>query len=179
MNGSTHAYVALPAWVIGRPISPPLGTVAQAPSATAIGGSITGTQAFLWNAADSNFYAIAPCTAEILWPTSVLNPLNPTNTTPSILTVSKSVWPRLAQTHVVGLRCRSCRKACPPAPPSTTAFNPSCTRRPQRGGGCQQRLHLPDQCLQRAALPRHFPGRNARCAPFAECFPSRPFRRLE
>ncbi len=63
MNGSTHAYVALPAWVIGRPISPPLGTVAQAPSATAIGGSITGTQAFLWNAADSNFYAIAPCTA--------------------------------------------------------------------------------------------------------------------
>ncbi len=124
MNGSTHAFLALPAWVIGQPIAPPLGAVVQAPAVTVIGGgTITAEQAFFWNQADSHLYAIAPCTAEIQWPTALLNQANPTaNTNPPIVTVSQSVWPRPAQTHVVGAPVQVVPQGLPPDQPFGYSF---------------------------------------------------------
>jgi probable HAF family extracellular repeat protein len=99
-GGQVHAFLAVPAWVIGQPIAPPLGTVAQEPVVTVINGPVNAPNPFFWSSYNNQLYAIVPCTAEIQWPTSFENPADPTNTTPPVITVSQSVWPRLAQTHV-------------------------------------------------------------------------------
>jgi probable HAF family extracellular repeat protein len=99
-GGQVHAFLALPAWVIGQPIAPPLGTVAQEPVVTVISGPVNAPNPFFWSSYDNQLYAIVPCTAEIQWPTSFENPADPTNTTAPVITVSQSVWPRPAQTHV-------------------------------------------------------------------------------
>ena len=105
-GGQIHAFLAVPAWVIGQPIAPPLGAVAgQPPTVTVLSGQASSVNPFFWDLHTLQLYAIAPCTAEIQWPTEVVNTFNINSNTvisPPIITVSQSVWPRVAQTHVAG-----------------------------------------------------------------------------
>jgi probable HAF family extracellular repeat protein len=117
--GQTHAFLALPAWLAGQPIARPLGTVPQAPATTVISGPPSAANPFFWDVHSQQLFAIVPCTAEIQWPTSLLNQANPTNTTAPIITVSKVVWPRVAQTHVAG----SPVQLMPQGLPANTPFN--------------------------------------------------------
>ncbi|HVV73283.1 MAG TPA: DUF3466 family protein, partial [Verrucomicrobiae bacterium] len=106
-NGKDHAFLALPARVIGRPVPRPLGTVAQQPAIDVIDPQQpddTAANSFFWSAPDKQLYAIRPVTARIHWPTGAGLIVNLTNTgtvsLASIDVTSKSVWPRDAQIHV-------------------------------------------------------------------------------
>ena len=122
IGGTAHAFLALPAWVAGKPIARPLGAVAQAPAWSVISGPTAASGQFFWNTSDRQLYAIVPCTAQIQWPTSFLNPANPTNTTPPIIALSKTVWPRTAQTHVVGAPVQVVPKGMPASLPFNYSF---------------------------------------------------------
>ena len=103
LNGVDHAFLALPARVIGKPIAQPLGTVAQIPSIDILSGpdpDDSAANSFFWNGQEKRLYAIRPVTARIHWPTGDGFVAVSTNAPPTVDVTSKNVWPRIAQTHV-------------------------------------------------------------------------------
>lgn len=105
-NGVDHAFLALPARVIGKPIPQPLGTVAQIPGIDILAGTgadDSAANSFFWNIPEKRLYAIRPVTARIHWATGGGLVAGSTNAVPSIDVTSKSVWPRVAQLHVANV----------------------------------------------------------------------------
>src|SRR5260370_5727606 len=108
INGKPHAFLALPARVMGQPIPRPLGTIAQQPAIDIINpqapDDAPGT-AFFWSNPDKRLYAIRPVTARVHWQTGaglVTNGVS-TNLSITVATVdvtSKNVWPSAPQIHV-------------------------------------------------------------------------------
>jgi probable HAF family extracellular repeat protein len=110
INGHQHAFLALPAREMGKPIARPLGTIAQQPAIDIIDPASpddTSGNAFFWSNPDKRLYAIRPVTALIHWQTGagLITNGTGTNFSVSVATVdvlSKSVWPRSPQIHVAG-----------------------------------------------------------------------------
>src|SRR5581483_4354641 len=124
-NGHVHAFLALPARPIGLPIPRPLGTIAQAPAIDILDPvrpDDSASTAFFWSPPDQQLYAIRPVTATIHWATTPGVVVNAGSTNAggavTIDVTSKSVWPRQAQTDIVGAPVQ----VMPQGLPSTASF---------------------------------------------------------
>ncbi len=99
-GGGTHAFLAVPAWVIGRPIARPEGSVKRLPEIEILRGNPQDTpqNSFFWSTVESRLYAIRPVTARLKWFTSFTDIIgsgtNQTVNTERIVTVGIAVWPR-------------------------------------------------------------------------------------
>jgi probable HAF family extracellular repeat protein len=108
-NGNSRAFLAVPAWVIGRNIARPAGAVARMPEIELIYGQPGDTpqNSFFWSnvqGKEGKLYAIRPVTAKLKWFTSF------TDTTGSgsdlivnserIIEVGMSVWPKNPTIHI-------------------------------------------------------------------------------
>ena len=108
LDGRDHGFLALPAWVIGRPIAAPEGAVARSPEIEILDGATDDNQnnAFSWNPAEKRLYAIRPVTARIKWFKSfedlVGSGTNITSNTERIINVGITVWPKVPTYHVAG-----------------------------------------------------------------------------
>jgi probable HAF family extracellular repeat protein len=121
INGQNHAFLALPANVIGQPIPRPLGTLAQQPAINIINPGETddtSTSCFYWSSSDQQLYAIRPVTATIHFPLPNTGSGLSTNV-PTVDVTTRNVWPRNAQTHVVGAPVQ----VVPQGLPSSVSFN--------------------------------------------------------
>jgi len=98
-NGQTRAFLALPAWVIGRRIPRPLGASDQLQPEIDIlerpSGFDTAQNSFYWSQVEGRLYAIRPVTARLRWKVDV----DPANTN-RVLSVGQSVWPKTPTLHV-------------------------------------------------------------------------------
>src|SRR5262249_14805604 len=95
---------------IGLPIPRPLGTIAQTPAIDIIDPvrpDDSASTAFFWSPPDQQLYAVRPVTATIHGPTAAGTVVNAGSTNAggavTVDVTSKSVWPRQAQTDVVGV----------------------------------------------------------------------------
>jgi uncharacterized membrane protein len=108
IDGRDHGFLALPAWVIGRPIAAPEGAVTRRPEIEILDGASDDNQnnAFSWNLAEKRLYAIRPVTARLKWFRSfedlVGSGTNLTSNTDRIVTVGITVWPKVPTYHVAG-----------------------------------------------------------------------------
>lgn len=98
-NGQTRAFIAIPAWVIGRKIARPLGATALVPPEIELleRGSNFDTEqnAFYWSQVEGRLYAIRPVTARLRWRLDA----NPGNTN-RVVSVGQNIWPRTPTIHV-------------------------------------------------------------------------------
>jgi probable HAF family extracellular repeat protein len=105
-DGNDRAYMAVPAWVIGRQIPIPEGAVARLPEIELIRGDDgdTAQNAFFWSEFEKRLYAIRPVAARLRWFTS----LDLTSGSGSDIQVNSdridvegiSVWPKDPVIHV-------------------------------------------------------------------------------
>lgn len=100
-NGQRRAFLAVPAWVIGRKIARPLGAIADAkPDIELIERftpSDTPENAFYWSISEGRLYGIRPVTARVRW--RIRQESGDTN---RITTIGMNVWPRVPTYHVAG-----------------------------------------------------------------------------
>ncbi|MDA1277125.1 MAG: DUF3466 family protein, partial [Verrucomicrobia bacterium] len=99
INGERHAFVAIPATPIGRPLARPPGAVATRPPEVELleaNADDRPDNSFLWVDFEKRLYAIRPVTARVNWPTSIR--ITDTN---RIQSISINVWPRTPQSYVV------------------------------------------------------------------------------
>jgi hypothetical protein len=98
-NGQTRAFIAIPAWVIGRKIARPLGATALVPPDIELlersSNFDTEQNAFYWSQAEGRLYAIRPVTARLRWRLDS----NPGNTN-RVVSVGQNIWPRTPTVHV-------------------------------------------------------------------------------
>lgn len=98
-NGQTRAFIAIPAWVIGRKIARPLGATALVPPEIELlersSNFDTEQNAFYWSQAEGRLYAIRPVTARLRWRLDG----NPGNTN-RVVSVGQNIWPRTPTVHV-------------------------------------------------------------------------------
>jgi probable HAF family extracellular repeat protein len=116
INGKDHAFLALPARVVGKPLPRPLGTVAVQPAIDVIDPQQpddSAANSFFWSVPQKQLYAVRPVTARIHWPTAISTSGNPTNLAASVDITSKSVWPRDAQTHIANVPVQAEPKGAP------------------------------------------------------------------
>ena len=105
-NGSDRAFLALPAWVIGKQITRPEGAVERQPEIEILSGDPqdTGQNAFFWSTFEKRLYAIRPITARLKWFTSFSDTTgtgtNIQANTERIEAVGISVWPKEPTIHV-------------------------------------------------------------------------------
>ena len=105
-SGGTRAFLAVPAWVIGRPIARPEGAVKRLPEIEILNGNPqdTAQNSFFWSAVESRLYAIRPVSARLKWFTSFTDVVgsgtNISVNTDRIITVGIAVWPRQPTIHV-------------------------------------------------------------------------------
>ncbi|MBL9126433.1 MAG: DUF3466 family protein, partial [Verrucomicrobiales bacterium] len=105
-SGRYRAFMAVPAWVIGRQIARPEDTVPRQPEIELIDASEGDTKenAFYWSTKESKLYPIRPVTARIKWFKSFRDVLgsgtNLTVNTDRVEIVGVSVWPKDPQIHV-------------------------------------------------------------------------------
>lgn len=98
INGRQHAFLALPATPIGRPVARPAGAIAtRFPEIDLLDGQEgdTPVNSFFWVPVEGRLYAIRPVTARIRWSTS--SNVSDTN---RITTITANVWPRVPQVYV-------------------------------------------------------------------------------
>lgn len=106
LSGRSRAFVAVPAWVIGRQIARPEGAVARKPEIELIDHSSEDNpeNAFYWSNRENKLYPIRPVTARLKWFTSFRDVLgsgtNITVDSQRIEVVGVSVWPKDPQVHV-------------------------------------------------------------------------------
>ncbi len=98
-NGQTRAFIAIPAWVIGRKIARPLGATALVPPEIELlersSNFDTEQNAFYWSQAEGRLYAIRPVTARLRWRLDS----NPGNTN-RVVSVGQNIWPRTPTVHI-------------------------------------------------------------------------------
>ena len=98
-NGQTRAFIAIPAWVIGRKIARPLGATAQVPPEIELlernSNFDTEQNSFYWSQVEGRLYAIRPVTARLRWRLDS----NPGNTN-RVVSVGQNIWPRTPTVHV-------------------------------------------------------------------------------
>ncbi len=96
----TRAFLAVPAWVIGRPIARPEGTVAFQPDIELLESRAGDTpqNAFFWSDVERRLYAIRPVTARLRWLTAF--PSSTATNTDRVPTVGISIWPKNPSIHV-------------------------------------------------------------------------------
>jgi hypothetical protein len=105
-SGQKRAYLAVPAWVIGRQIARPESAVARAPQIEIIGpsGGNTPENSFYWSVVESKHYAIRPVKARFRWFESFQDfEQSGTNFIPNTnrsVVVGAAVWPRVPTRHV-------------------------------------------------------------------------------
>jgi hypothetical protein len=99
INGQTRAFIAIPAWVIGRKIARPLGATDQVQPEIEIlertSNFDTEQNSFYWSQYEGRLYAIRPVTARLRWRLDA----NPGNTN-RIVSVGQNIWPRTPTLHV-------------------------------------------------------------------------------
>ena len=108
-GGEVHAFLAVPARVIGKQIARPLGAVARYPEITLIGqttGGDNSINSFHWSEVEGKLYAIRPVRARLNWFTSFDNTVgtgtNITANTNRITDIGVNVWPRNPTRHIAG-----------------------------------------------------------------------------
>lgn len=96
-HGNDRAYVAVPAFVIGKRVPRPFGAVARKPEINILTGdpSDTGDNAFFWSPLEQKLYAIRPVTARLSWYTSD----DPADTN-RLVAIGINVWPKTPTIHV-------------------------------------------------------------------------------
>lgn len=105
-EGRERAFMAIPAWVIGRQIPRPEGAVAKLPEIELIRGNPgdAAQNAFFWSEFEKRLYAVRPVVARIKWFTSFdLTTGSGTNmqvNTDRIEVEGISVWPKDPVIHV-------------------------------------------------------------------------------
>ncbi len=105
-EGRERAFLAVPAWVVGRQIARPEGAVAKLPEIELIRGNTgdTAQNAFFWSEYEKRLYAVRPVAARIKWFTSFdLTTGSGTNMqviTERIAIEGISVWPKDPVIHV-------------------------------------------------------------------------------
>lgn len=104
--GKSRAFLAVPAWVIGKQIARPEGAVERLPEIEILYGTRSDTpqNSFHWSDFEKKLYAIRPVTARIKWFTSFQDTVGSgTNiqvNTDRILVEGISVWPKDPNIHV-------------------------------------------------------------------------------
>ncbi|MFO1499955.1 MAG: LamG-like jellyroll fold domain-containing protein [Verrucomicrobiota bacterium] len=107
LQGNPRAFLAIPAWEIGRGIARPAGAVARLPEIEMISGQSgdTAQNAFFWSQVELKLYAIRPVTAKLKWFTSFTDSTgvgtNLVVNNERIITVGKTVWPQEPTLHIV------------------------------------------------------------------------------
>ncbi|MCC7373458.1 MAG: tandem-95 repeat protein [Verrucomicrobiales bacterium] len=105
-DGNSRAFLAVPAWVIGKQIARPEGAVERLPEIELITSGPTDTKenAFHWSPYEKKLYALRPVTARLRWFTSFLDTTGSgTNiqvNTDRIVVEGISVWPKDPVMHV-------------------------------------------------------------------------------
>ena len=105
-NGFSRAYLAAPAWVIGRNIARPEGAVARLPEIEILHGQSgdNAQNAFFWSTVENRLYAIRPVTARLKWFTSFTDSSgsgsNLVVNTDRIVSIGINVWPKNPTLHV-------------------------------------------------------------------------------
>jgi len=105
-GGKSRAFMAVPAWVIGRQIPRPEDTVARQPEIELIDAASDDNRdnAFYWSAKENKLYAIRPVTARIKWFKSFRDVLGSGTelsvNTDRVEVVGVSVWPKDPQVHI-------------------------------------------------------------------------------
>lgn len=96
-RGQRRAFLAIPANVIGKPVTRPQGAVARLPDIELLDFQTGDTElnSFFFSSADKKLYAVRPVTARLRWPLSA-NVLD----TNRINAISVNVWPKTPQIHV-------------------------------------------------------------------------------
>ena len=95
LRGQDRAFLSVPAWVIGRPVARPQGTIAQMPLIEVLSGDGGADNSFFWSLPEKRLYAVRPVTARLSWFVSQ----NPADTN-RVVTVGISVWPKQPTIHV-------------------------------------------------------------------------------
>jgi probable HAF family extracellular repeat protein len=108
--GRNAAFLAVPAWVIGRPIAQPEGAVDRKPEIELLdqGPTDTPESAFHWSLYERKLYALRPVTARLKWFVSDLDLIvegTGTNTIATVITerietLGIAVWPKEPVIHV-------------------------------------------------------------------------------
>ncbi len=96
-HGNDRAFVAVPAFVIGKRVPRPFGAVARKPEIDILSGSPsdTGDNAFFWSPLEKKLYAIRPVTARLRWYLSD----DPADTN-RLMNIGINVWPKNPTIHV-------------------------------------------------------------------------------
>lgn len=106
LDGNPRAYLALPAWVIGRQIPRPEGAVARLPEIELLDRAEgdNAQNAFFWSSYEKKLYAVRPVTARLKWFTSFRDTLgsgtNVVSNLERLEAIGITVWPREPITHV-------------------------------------------------------------------------------
>ncbi|MCC6233640.1 MAG: DUF3466 family protein [Verrucomicrobiales bacterium] len=106
--GKRRAFLAVPAWVIGKQIARPEGAVERFPEIELLGevDGDTPQNSFHWSAYERKLYALRPVAARIKWFTSNQNTTGTgTNiqvNTDRIVVEGISVWPKDPVIHIAG-----------------------------------------------------------------------------
>lgn len=107
-DGRPRAFLAVPAWVIGRQIARPEGAVERLPEIEILSGNSDDSplNSFYWSRFEKKLYAIRPVAARLKWYTSDLDVTgsgtNLTVITDRIVVEGVNVWPQDPVIHVAG-----------------------------------------------------------------------------
>jgi probable HAF family extracellular repeat protein len=105
-DGRSRAFMAVPAWVIGRQIARPEGAVERMPEIEILSGSTAdnANNSFFWSDFEKKLYPVRPVTARLKWFTSFQDTVgegtNVVSNTERIEVVGISVWPQQPTIHI-------------------------------------------------------------------------------
>ncbi len=108
-DGKLRAYLAVPAWVVGKQIARPEGAYPRPPQIELLGdrGANTEQNSFYWSGVENKLYSIRPVKARMKWFTSAADVLqvgtNLVVNTNRIITVGAAIWPRVPTRHVASV----------------------------------------------------------------------------
>jgi hypothetical protein len=96
-NGQPRAFLAVPAWVIGKRVPRPQGVVARKPEIDLLLGATDdrADNAFFFSPAISNLFAVRPVMARLRWYVS-----NDPADTNRVATVGFNIWPKDPTIHI-------------------------------------------------------------------------------
>jgi probable HAF family extracellular repeat protein len=107
-DGVSRAYLAAPAWVIGRSIPPPEGAYPRRPEIELVQGQVGDSpeNSFIWSPSEQKLYAIRPVTARLKWYTVpegqdvTGSGTNLVVNSSRIIALGVGVWPKNPTIHI-------------------------------------------------------------------------------
>ena len=107
-GGQVRAFLAVPAWVVGRQIPRPEGAYPRLPQMQLLGdrGANTEGNSFVWSDHEQKVFVVRPVKARLSWFTSDSDVItvgtNVLANTNRIAVAGAAIWPRIPTRHVAG-----------------------------------------------------------------------------